>query len=241
MKLAFVWRFEGMNTLTHFPEPECACVRACAHVHMCVHDAGGRQRGKASSPQPDRCVPSQCVFTDCDRMRSVLQLNRRGGGGGARVSLLFRLKYRSPSRKYTFGLNFRPTLPPYLLPFCFPHIYQLPSACVCLRPCRHLEPGRHPLHAGVRSAALPGGQRQRDAHHDHGLQIHRAAAHLPRMPRVSTERQRPRGRCIFHVRRHAEGMRVRPSVRHCRHVPFLSEALAFLFLLPRCSAAAETH
>lgn len=34
---------------------------------------------------------------------------------------------------------------------------------------RHLEPRRDPLHVGLRPAAVPGGQRQRDPDHDHGL------------------------------------------------------------------------
>lgn len=38
-----------------------------------------------------------------------------------------------------------------------------------------MEPGRDPFHAGVWTAALPGGQRQRDPDHDYGLQVHCAA------------------------------------------------------------------
>lgn len=57
------------------------------------------------------------------------------------------------------------------------------SILLCL--CRYLEPGGDPLHAGLRPAALPGGQRQRDADDDHGLQIHSACTRLPCMHRVS--------------------------------------------------------
>ena len=49
---------------------------------------------------------------------------------------------------------------------------------------RHLVPGRHPIHAGVRLCALPGGQRQRDAHHDHGLQVLLPQAHLAAVQEV---------------------------------------------------------
>ncbi|XP_010019824.1 PREDICTED: SNF-related serine/threonine-protein kinase-like, partial [Nestor notabilis] len=44
--------------------------------------------------------------------------------------------------------------------------------------CRHLEPGGHPLHAGLWPPPFPGGQRQRDPHHDHGLPIHRPHTRL---------------------------------------------------------------
>lgn len=51
-----------------------------------------------------------------------------------------------------------------------------------------MEPGRDPLHARVRSSPLPGGQRQRDAHHDHGLQVHRPTAPLATVRQVKKTR-----------------------------------------------------
>lgn len=53
--------------------------------------------------------------------------------------------------------------------------------------CRRVVAGRDPVHAGVRPGAVPGDQRQRDAHHDHGLQVLRSTPHLGALHKVSNK------------------------------------------------------
>lgn len=78
MKLAFVLRFEGMNTLTHFSRALSVCARA--HVRLCVRDGPRRQTARAKlRPAVGQMCPDAAAYpTDCDRMRSALQLNPRG-------------------------------------------------------------------------------------------------------------------------------------------------------------------
>ena len=49
---------------------------------------------------------------------------------------------------------------------------------------RHLVLGGDPVHARVRLRPFPGGQRQRDPHHDHGLQVLLPQAHITAVQEV---------------------------------------------------------
>lgn len=51
---------------------------------------------------------------------------------------------------------------------------------------RRLVVGCYPVHVGVRSSAIPGGERLRNPNDDNGLQIHGAPTRLQGVQRVRT-------------------------------------------------------
>ena len=73
------------------------------------------------------------------------------------------------------------------------------SACLDISFHRYLESWGDPVHAGVWTASLPGGQRQRDPYHDHGLQIHCAHSCLQRLQRVSRTHTHTHARTHTHT------------------------------------------
>lgn len=188
---------------------------------MREHDAGGRQQCRASSSVRQMCPkPGHVYGNGSDRIWFTLHLS---WGENALVSFFFSFFFsicRSLSRK-DISASFCWSV---VLIFIFISVAILkknedPVLILCatqgcfgwrtfsLSLCRYLESGGHPLHAGLWSAPLPGGQRQRDAHYDHGLQIHSASKHLPCVSRVSNTHAHIPTRmdgvlcrcCIFHV------------------------------------------
>lgn len=64
----------GMNTLTHFPAT--VCLRGSACMSVCEHDAGGRQRHRASSLVRQMCPkPVHIYGNGSDRIGFMLHLN----------------------------------------------------------------------------------------------------------------------------------------------------------------------
>lgn len=153
-----------MNMLTHFPRFLCMQVCECACV--CVSITPAASSSAKPHPRFYRCVLSQYEFM----VKAVIEQDSRFISAVVETALIlfiFLFVFISIQvTKQTGQLRFTWAVCHAIISETILH--QSSEVCtmtcwceqtafsVCL--CRYLESGGDPLHAGVRSAALPGGQ-----------------------------------------------------------------------------------
>lgn len=234
-------RDERVNPLSY----DCVFVREGVHACMREHDAGGRQQCRASSSVRQMCPkPGHVYGNGSDRIWFTLHLS---WGENALVSFFFAFffLYVGHHAERTFLLHFVGLSSLFFFSFLWQSLKKnkdlvlilcATQGCFGWRtfslcPCRYLESGGHPLHAGLWSAPLPGGQRQRDAHYDHGLQIHSASKHLPCVSRVSNTHA--------HIPTRMDGVLCRCCIFHaCRCVKRKRSGLSYASSSLSCSSLA---